>query len=199
MYPLLETLRIENGQVKNLKFHKERLNTSFDTLFGKEPAFELEKIIRAPVEFSKGRVKCRLLYGEKGYKIEYSYYNPQKIDSLKLVFDNDIEYSLKFSNRKHLNLLWEGRRSCDDILIVKNGLVTDTSFSNVIFFDGTKWVTPDKPLLEGTCRQRLLEKNVLVSAPVSKEDLRRFESFKLINAMIDFTDMDPIPINNIRL
>ena len=55
---------------------------------------------------------------------------------------------------------------CDDILIIRNGLITDMSYANVAFFDGTQWLTPRIPLLAGTCRERLLE-----TGPIREADI----------------------------
>ncbi len=46
-------------------------------------------------------------------------------------------------------------------LCVKNGLVTDCTIGNLVFFDGTGWVTPDQPLLKGTKRQALLDRKLV--------------------------------------
>ena len=78
--------------------------------------------------------------------------------------------------------------SCDDILIVKNGLVTDTSFSNVAFLDGSRWLTPEHPLLEGTKRAKLLEAGILAEADIRPEEIYRFKKVRLINAMMDWED-----------
>ena len=44
---------------------------------------------------------------------------------------------------------------------VKNGRLTDTSYSNIALFDGNRWVTPAHPLLKGTMRQSLIDKGLL--------------------------------------
>ena len=53
------------------------------------------------------------------------------------------------------------RQDKDDILIVKNGLLTDTSIANIALYDGNDWYTPLHPLLKGTKRAELLDKGVL--------------------------------------
>lgn len=78
------------------------------------------------------------------------------------------------------------KSECDDILIIKNGVVSDTSFANIIFFDGQRWVTPKIPLLEGTCRARLIANNTIISQEITLNDLKLFSKFMIINAMLDF-------------
>jgi 4-amino-4-deoxychorismate lyase len=80
--------------------------------------------------------------------------------------------------------LFTQRQNHDDILIVKNGLITDTSYSNVAFFDGQLWFTPHQPLLPGTARARLLHEGCLQEAKITLTDLHRFEKCSLINAML---------------
>ena len=66
----------------------------------------------------------------------------------------------------------------------------------LFFFDGNDWLTPDLPLLKGTCRARLLEQGVIREAELGVEDLNRFKGLKLINALRDMSQ-PMIPINNI--
>ena len=85
----------------------------------------------------------------------------------------------------------------DDILIVRDGLITDTSFSNIVFSDGDKWFTPEEPLLEGTTRNRLLAEAKIHTAPVRPGDLGQFNTFRLINAMMDLGTGKAHPVSAI--
>jgi len=114
-----------------------------------------------------------------------------------LVEDNAIEYNLKYSDRTKLNLLFDKREECDDILIIKNKYVTDTLYCNIVFFDGEKWITPSHPLLKGTARERLLTQKTIFQEPVTIEHLQNFTHFKLINAMRDFDVVEATETGNI--
>jgi 4-amino-4-deoxychorismate lyase len=85
----------------------------------------------------------------------------------------------------------------DDILIVKNGYITDASFASVVFHDGAKWITPSTPLLAGTTTARLLECHAIIAGEIRKGDLRHFKKAALINAMIDLEDASLLGIENI--
>ena len=85
-----------------------------------------------------------------------------------------------------MELLFSQKENCDEILIVKNGLLCDTSIANIALFDGRKWMTPKTPLLEGTTRQRLLESGFLTVKDIAVEDLKMYSQMALMNAMIDF-------------
>jgi len=202
MFPLLETIKIQNGIAQNLFWHTQRMNVSYKELFGTECHFDLGDIIRLnfKTEFKPETAvgadslpaaapsisKARFLYGRDNYKIEFEQYTPKTVNSLKLVVCNDIDYHLKYSSRDYLNSLAMQRDGADDILIVKDGFVTDTSFSNIIFSDGTAWYTARKPLLRGTCRARLIKNNIIEERDIKPEDLSGFSYFMLINAMLDF-------------
>ncbi len=126
--------------------------------------------------------------------MSFDFYRPRTIKSLKLVYCDSINYAHKYSDRQLLNDLFEKRANCDDILIVKNGRISDTSFSNIALFDGYSWYTPDSPLLPGTARARMIDSGVLNEIKISDRDLYDFQSFKLINSMLDndFSNKNPV-------
>lgn len=95
-----------------------------------------------------------------------------------------------------LNRLFSERGTCDDILIVKHGLLTDTSIANIALFDGTHWYTPRQPLLKGTKRAFLLDEGILMEKELRCEDLPAFSTIRLFNAMIEWGEME-LPVQNI--
>ncbi len=182
-FPLVETIAIQEGRPRHLKFHQSRLDHSFSRVFGTDVAYPLTEIITVPPEHAKGLTMLRFLYGKKGYHLEFHPYAPRKIETLKLVDGHDIEYPLKYTNRSEIRELFEKRGDCDDVLIVKNGRITDSSVANILCFDGVQWITPDNPLLPGPHRARLLDQGAIQEAPIDAKDLHRFKKFRLINAM----------------
>ncbi len=179
---LLETIRIEGGKIHNLGYHQQRCNKSRQILFDSHDVLDLSSCIDAP---KTGVYRCRILYAERLHSIEYIPYSPKEIDSLKIV-SSDIEYSLKYANRDALNALLESNKDVDDVIIEKEGYLTDTTISNIAFFDGEHWVTPAKPLLEGTMRAKLLDEGFLQLKEIKKEDLQNYSQVALMNAMIGF-------------
>ena len=196
MFPLVETMKVQNGKVYNLLYHQRRLDFAFEVYFHQKTNFRLQTLIRVPDKYSEGLVKLRFLYGIKAYKLEFSMYEPRRINTLKIIENNTIRYSFKFTDRSQINDLFKQKKNCDDILIVKNQCITDTSIANIVFYTGTEWVTPETPLLEGTCRAKLLEDGIIKEARIELKDLGKFNSFALINAML-CGSMQPIPIQNI--
>ena len=99
-----------------------------------------------------------------------------------------LDYSFKYADRTEWNALLEQKTGCDDILIVKNGYITDTSFSNVVFENETGLFTPSTYLLAGTKRQSLLQKGIIKEAEISIENIGLYSKLYLINTMIDIED-----------
>ncbi|MEN8158025.1 MAG: aminotransferase class IV family protein [Bacteroidota bacterium] len=183
MFPFIETIKLLDGELKNLSWHQERLERTRFEVLGLDEHPELLLEIPVPDGLDRGLFKCRVLYGEVIERIEYEpYYHPD-IHSLKLVRSDSISYGYKSADRSDLDALYAQKGDCDDILIVKNGCITDSYFANVALFDGTHWHTPDTPLLKGTMRAFLLEEGVLTEARIKENELGDFQKIRLINAM----------------
>jgi len=173
---LLETIKCLDGECLHLDYHLQRLNTSRQKLGFHIP---LEINLQPP---EKGLYRCRLLYEENIKKVEYLPYSMKLPTSFKLVH-SDINYELKYEDRTKLNNLLD---DMDDVIIVKKGLITDTSTANVCFYNGKQWITPKSPLLHGTTRQRLLDEKKIHTADIAHTDIHKFSKIALMNAMIDF-------------
>jgi 4-amino-4-deoxychorismate lyase len=180
MKELLETIKIEDGQVMNIEWHNRRCNRSREELFGTSIPLNLESFITPPPE---GLYRCRKLYNQEVTSVEYLPYSIKLPSSFKVV-KSQIEYSHKYSNRRELNALLHP--SFDEIIIEKNGLLTDTSIANIAFYNETHWVTPRRPLLQGTMREKLLTKGFLISKDIKISEIKEYSHFALMNAMIGF-------------
>lgn len=198
MYPLFESVCIENSQIKNAEYHEARFNRSYIQQYKTHPTYSLFDGIHLTNLDNNLKYKLRIGYKQNGTCYSISEYESSIPKSLKLVTDDTITYALKKNNRKKLNALFQQREEADDALIIKNGLVTDTSYSNILLFDGKQIVTPSTPLLAGTCRARLLAKNSIIEQSISVDELQNFESFQLVNALNDFDESRWISIKNIN-
>ncbi len=176
---LLETIHIKDAKVLNLGYHQKRMKESRDIL-GYSSSLSLD--LTPPAH---GDYRCRIIYEEKIEKIEYIPYQQKKINSFKLIH-SDIDYPLKYEDRSGIEALVSQKGEADEIIIIKDGLVTDTSIANLCFFDGKHWLTPEHPLLKGTTRQRLLDEKRIECAKIHYEDIPRFSKVAVMNAMTDF-------------
>ena len=96
MYPLFESLCIQNGKILNSKWHEKRFRNAYLKYFGKSAYFNLLDEINIPKEFKKGNVKLRVLYGETGRKIQFEIYKLRKIIDHISIIDNVILACLFF-------------------------------------------------------------------------------------------------------
>lgn len=183
----LETIKVENGEVFHLAFHQERLNEAIGS-----SKVILKEIILPPAE---GLFRCRVVYDELSFSVNYFPYQKRDIRTLKLVYDDTIAYEKKYYDRSRIEHLTMQKKLCDDILIVKEGLITDTSIANVVFKYKNNWITPKKPLLKGTTRRRYIQNKKIFEEDIGVKDLAKFQKVGLLNAMIDF---DIIRNDNIK-
>ena len=198
MSQFIESIKCENGRLANLAFHNLRFNQTRQKFFGAAP-LDLFSLVSIPEHAKNGIFKCRILYGSQITRIEFIPHVYRLINRLKLVHCNSINYRYKHSDRNMLLKLFEQREDCDDILIVKNGFITDSFSANVIFFDRDNWYTPNTPLLPGTRRAQLLKKGNLTAINITTADLKNFDSACLINAMQGMNETPLIPIKHIYL
>ena len=191
MYPFIETIRIEDGQIHNLDYHIRRMNNTRSAFWKEVTPIDLLQILNPPA--LPGIHKCRILYRKEIEEITYAPYQMRKIATLRLIHADNIDYTYKSANREELNTLFAKREGADDVLIVRNGLLTDTSIANVALYDGTHWCTPAHPLLRGTKRAELLFKQLLIEKDIHISQLREYSQIMLFNAMIDWESI-VIPI-----
>jgi 4-amino-4-deoxychorismate lyase len=195
---LVETIKVENGIPQNLSFHSERMIRSLYGIYGMKTQYDLEKLILVPESASSGIFKCRVLYDDKNATPEFLPYIKRSVRSLKLITDDYVCYPYKYIARDKINSLLEMRGACDDILIIKNGMVTDSSYANIIFMDiNGNWVTPSTYLLSGTRRASLLHQGLITETKISSGEIHKYSEAKLINAMLGIDDTEGIPVGNI--
>ncbi|WKZ58905.1 MAG: aminotransferase class IV [Cyclobacteriaceae bacterium] len=187
MFRLIESIRLEDGECFNLHYHQQRMDQSVLSLSGTVNKIQLASVLQEHNLPATGKFKCRIVYSETGVaEMTITPYELRTITSLKIICDNTIDYSLKFEDRSSLNNLFAQRNDCDDILIVKNGFVTDASYSNVVFYDGLRWITPAQPLLKGIMRQFLLDSGVIHEDAILVDQIPLFKKVKLVNALLGF-------------
>ena len=192
----IETIRIDHGKACNLSRHNRRLNDPRAHFWPESTPLQLRDHLSS-LSCEAGIVKARVVYGEKGIEdVSYSPYAVWHVHSLALIQADHIDYTYKSTGREPLNRLFALRGACDDILIVKQGLLTDTSIANIALSDGTHWYTPAHPLLKGTKRAALLEEGILQEKDIRPEDLPSFSTVRLFNAMIDWGELE-LPVRNI--
>ena len=195
----VETIKVFNGVFCNLEYHERRAQATAVAFFGKPLVWSVDRVV-IPENMRFGLVKCRVEYDAEIRTISFQPYVMRTIRSLKLVNGDGVDYRYKSTDRTALARLLEQREACDDVLIVREGRITGTSFTNVVFEDSSgDFYTPDTCLLEGTCRRSLLDAKKIQSCPIRVEDVSKFQRVLLINAMIGLEDRLCVPVENIVL
>ncbi|MFY0625846.1 MAG: aminotransferase class IV [Reichenbachiella sp.] len=195
MYQFIESIAIVNGEIPLLRGHQARVDRTFAAHYPGKKTHTLVDLLE--VSHTSSLQKCRVLYNEKNVKIELNQYELPRIQSLRIIERNQIDYSYKFYDRSELTETYKMKGDCDDILIVKNGKITDSYFANVAFYDGKKWFTPTQPLLKGVRREHLINENRIIPEQIYKNDVSNFQYISLINAMLDLDDLR-IDISDIK-
>jgi 4-amino-4-deoxychorismate lyase len=198
MCQFFETIKCEDGKLFNLKWHNFRFNRVCKEHLGNSSEIDLNEIITIPENCEKGLFRCRVEYSKTIDKVEFIQHQYRKIESLKIIDADNIDYQFKYSDREKLNNLFEKRGDCDDILIIKNGCITDSSTANCIFYDGQKWYTPNTPLLPGTQRAKLIYEAKIEVCRITPTTISKYKKVGLINAMWDFDNMPIIEIDKIQ-
>ncbi|WP_457560711.1 aminotransferase class IV [Caminibacter sp.] len=192
---LIETI-LYDKELKNLDLHIKRAKKSAEYFKWKFDEEEWRKLnFKLRVESGKWRV--RITYNQTGIKqIEIFPIKKRHFQKFKVIEFNK-NYFLKKKNRKifpTLNSQLSPLNSFDEFILLKNNLVTDTTISNLAFFDGSEWLTPKYPLLKGTKREELLQKRLIKEANIHKYDLKYFKKIAMINAILGFKEIENFDI-----
>lgn len=197
MCQYIETIRVIDGCVCNLAYHEQRMNRTRKEMLGQPEPLRIADLLQ-PVSLPMECSKLRFVYDKKGiHDITCTPYICKEINSLHLVYDNNISYPYKSTDRSALNELKKQQGDCDEILIVRNNHLTDTSYTNIALYDGEQWFTPSTPLLCGTMRQRLIDCEMIKEREIMVSELSLFQYICLFNAMITFGEVI-LPVSNIK-
>jgi len=173
-----ETIKCDDYEIFNLSYHERRVAKTIGM------NLNLQEYIYPP---TNELFRCKLIYSINGIEdVQYHKYEKRKIQSFKLVYSDNIEYSKKYLDRSSLDKLFDQKGEADEIIIVKNGFITDTSIGNIAIYDGNNWFTPKHNLLNGTTRDRMLEEKIIYEKDISVKNLEKAEKLAIMNAMIDF-------------
>lgn len=181
-----ETIKCEDFEVFNLDYHQKRVANTIGL------NINLQEYIN-PI--SEELLRCKLIYDENGVvDVLYFPYKKREIKSFKIIFDDEIEYSKKYLNRAKLDELYEKKDDCDEVIIIKNEIVTDTTIANIAIFYENSWITSKNCLLGGTTRARLLEEKKLFEKDITLDMLKNASKVALMNAMIGFDEIKDFKI-----
>ncbi|MFW2308283.1 aminotransferase class IV, partial [Aliarcobacter butzleri] len=76
----------------------------------------------------------------------------------------------------------------DEVIFIKNEIVTDTTIANIAIFYVNSWITSKNCLLGGTTRARLIDEKKLLEKDITMDMLKNASKVALMNAMIGFDE-----------
>ena len=183
----IESICFKDGHYHLVELHQARVNRTFENYFPQHSPHNLVEIL--PPLALKGNYKVRVVYNADTIDIEYAEYHIRKINTLQLVDAQYIDYAYKYEDRSTINQLMD-EATADDIIMLKDGLITDSSYANLALWDGSDWITPERTMLAGVKRALLLENGALRTREIHADDLNSFQKISLINAMLDLGDIE---------
>jgi 4-amino-4-deoxychorismate lyase len=198
MSQFFESIRVNDGIAENLSFHQARVNKTLKAFDASQHSIDLTKIVQQLVLPTIGLFKLRMSYDLNGnHQTKLTPYQFKQINQFALVDIKGHRYDYKYEKRDWINDALS-QSGTDEIMMHDDGCIKDCSYTNIVFYDGSHWYTPESPLLEGTQRANLIQVGVIIPKALHINDLPNFKKFKCINAMIHWEDAVEYKIDLIR-
>lgn len=194
MTRFIESICLGNGELRNLDLHQRRLALTQLAHFGSAVSIDLRSQLGRRSLPAGGLFKVRVTYSREIESIEVDPYTRHRVQRIELVEAENLDYRYKYADRRLIDALRHEAPPGAQPVIVQRGLLTDAAYANVCVFDGERWLTPVRPLLEGTARAAALAAGQIRVAQVNVTDLRagRYSKMKLINCMTLFDEAEEI-------
>lgn len=190
----IETIRLQGGILHHLALHQARVDRTLAHYA--LPPLDLKAVLSGvESQYPDGLYKCRVLYGATVPEVDVKPYTPLIRHRVSLV-ESNIDYAYKSADRAGLNALLR-TAGTDDIIIVKDGLVTDSAIANLVFESSQGLFTPRVPLLEGVQRSYLLQSGQITPMDIRVADLRQFDCVHFINAMVPLGTIAPFALRQL--
>ena len=205
----LETLGLRGAEPHALELHRDRVRRTLLHAGGTPEGHPLlEELVP---ERLVARVRAELGEGyraEQLYRLSYSYdregvqelrclaYEPRQLQRLVLCeLPEGFDYSYKYADRSFFDAVQAELQQGELPLFVRpDGSLSDTSYTNIVLRTAAGYRTPERPLLEGTERRRLLEEGRISAAELSVADLSACRGVYLINAMMPLKSAPLLPL-----
>ncbi|MFC3813111.1 aminotransferase class IV [Lacihabitans lacunae] len=199
MSQFFESIKWQDGEFYLLDLHQKRVDRTMQKHFPNAEKIDLKSVLNVPNGIKTGLFKVKVIYDYELISVSFDAYKVKKHKQVKLVENDTISYAFKSTNRADLEKPMHGNVDFDDVIFVKNGLLSDASYSNIVFFDNQKWYTPMECLFEGVKRKSLLNSGKIEEKSIKVDDLKLFSKIAFVNAMRDFEYVYDFELNGNQL
>jgi 4-amino-4-deoxychorismate lyase len=190
MSQFIETIKLIETEYQHIDLHMQRIQETCMKFYGQQKDLkDIRKRLKA-VGNKPGIYKVSIQYDLDSSSIDAVTYFKRNIHQLVLIEDDEIQYEYKFANRTRLEQLQKLAGAENECIIIQNNRVTDASYANLVFWTGTEWHTPSRPLLAGTNRKFLLNSKQIIEKDILVSDLPKYQKVTLINAMLELGDIE---------
>lgn len=194
-FKLVETMLVENGEIRHEKEHFRRMENS-----AKELGFKFSKQ-KIQVDKSKNKYILRVLLSKDGVFETQELALKEittKVVTVSKTPVNSIE-PLLYHKTTHRPWYENSTKKIkngeifDEIFFNEKGELTEGARSNIILEIGGKWFTPPVKcgLLNGVLRQEMLNQNKIEKKTLYLEDLKRAEKIFCINSVRGIVEVSP--------
>ncbi len=169
-------------------YHQKRVDQTYHDVFGIPSELNLELSLAGEElsEFGDRDAKARIVYDRSGQqRMLLSAYTPLHIDRLQVIPLVDEEYyPYKSTDREWIDSYTSQLPQGTDALFVRDGLVRESSYTNLAMLVNGRWYTPSEPLHRGTTLDRFVGLGHLIPSDIRLEDMRECEEIRLFNALL---------------
>lgn len=181
MFSFLETICIENGEVKFLTYHQKRVNETFKSFYPELNPIDLKDFFSKQKWPLNGIYRCRIIYEDIIKLIEFIPYSEKKIATIRIINSGEFDYGFKWEDRSYFKHTLLENKDVDEVLFELNGKIQDCSIANVALLKNNIWYTPKNPLHWGTTRARLIDENKIQETDILVDELSSYSHICLIN------------------
>ncbi len=182
-----ESILVRNGIPKHLHYHQNRVNRTYRDFYAAPPALDLESEWSMPDRTpSSHDLKARIIYNQNGVvdrSIEI--YQRKPIYTLHVKrLDDAQKYPFKSTNRTWIDESLIDLPEDADVLYERDGLILESSFTNIALLKNRVWYTPSQPIHRGTTLERFIAMGHLTPVDIHLAELADFEEIRLFNALL---------------
>ncbi|KGN82434.1 hypothetical protein HQ35_02445 [Porphyromonas cangingivalis] len=198
---LIETFEVVRGVLQRIDLHHKRMCRSghkhgFCPPSLQEVTSTICNLIRRDNLSKHPSLRCTVEYRTNIIGCRAIPYRIRDIHALLLIESTDsIEYADKWSDRTCFDPLSALCTKGQEPLIIRENLLTDTTYTNVVIERNGEYLTPDRPLLAGTRRQYYLDQGLIRTANLTIQDTLEADRIHLINAMMPLGALTISPEN----